>query len=149
MDSASLSGIRRPEQAPYARLRRPIPAQEVAMLEAGQPVLVRDPRVATAAVLLARLTEIYVEDAPRIVELTVRTVLQLRAAKQTASPLEILAAAIHWKGPSTRHGNIPREFEHFSRLYLKARREGKDHAAAIDSIEAPPGPTPRPMPLCP
>jgi hypothetical protein len=136
-----LSGFRRPEQPPYGSLVRPSPAHEVAMLEAGQPMFASDPRVAVAAVLLAELTAAYIEDAPRIAELTVGVVQQVRAANQAASPLEMLVGAVHWNGPAGKRGNVPRKFEEFARRYRAGRLEGKDHASA-SSLTQPPYPSP-------
>jgi hypothetical protein len=135
MEPASLSGFRRPEESPYGSVLRPIAAQEVAMLEAGRPVLASDPQVATAAFLLSALTAVYVEDAPRIATLTVRTVRRIRAANQPASPLEMLAGAVQWTGPSGPRGNLPRKFEEFAGLYLKQRTEGQDHSSALARMQ--------------
>jgi hypothetical protein len=137
MEPGSHSGIRRPESPPYSRVRRASPAQDVAMLDAGQPVFASDPRVATAAVLLERLTAVYVEDAPRIAELTIHVVRQVRAAKQVATPLEMLDAATRWKGPAGPRGNVPREFEQFAALYRSGRLAGKDHATTLSEMQAP------------
>jgi hypothetical protein len=110
------------------------------MQEAGEPLFPNDARVRSAAVLLTQLTAIYVEDAPRISELAVRVVGQLRAANQAASPVEMLVGATQWKrptGPETR-GNVPREFEEFAARYRKLRLEGgKDHATALSLMQAP------------
>jgi hypothetical protein len=135
MDPASHSGFRRPEQPPYGRVLRPNPAQDLAMLEAGQSVLATDPQVAAAAVLLERLTAAYVEDAPRIAELTIHVVQQVRAANQAASPMELLAGAIQWKGPGGRRGNVPREFGQFAALYRTGRIAGKDHATTLTQMQ--------------
>ncbi len=111
------------------------------MLEAGQPVFAGDPRVAVAAVLLAQLTAAYIEDAPRIAELTTGVVQRIRAAKQPASPLEMLVGAAQWNGQRGQRGNVPRKYEEFARLYRTGRLEGKDHAAAL-SLMQPPGSSP-------
>jgi hypothetical protein len=119
------------------------------MLEAGQPVFATDPRVAAAAILLERLTAAYVEDAPRIAELTIHVVQQIRAANQAAAPMEMLAGAIQWKGPGpplAERGNVPREFEQFAALYRTGRIAGKDHATALTQMQ-PAGPTPAGAPV--
>lgn len=137
MTPESLSGFRRPEQPPYSRARRPSPAQDLAMLEAGQPLFASDPRVAVVAVVLEQLTATYVEDAPRIVAITIRAAQQVRAANQAASPLEILIGAAQWNGPGGMRGNVPRKYEEFARLYRTGRLEGKDHASALSLMQAP------------
>jgi hypothetical protein len=145
MAPASLSGIAPMDQPPFGARRRPTPAQEVALLEAGVSLAAVDPRVAAAAVLLARTTEVYIEDAPQIALLTVRVVLQLRAAKQAAAPMEVLVAATQWLGPGGRRGNYPRRYEEFTTLYRNVRLAGKDHAAALALIQ-PPGTPTSPLP---
>src|SRR6516165_578989 len=92
----STSGFLRPNQPAYGPLIPPSPAQNVAMQEAGEPVFPNDPRVRSAAVVLTQLTAMYVEDAPRISELAIRVVGQLRAANQAASPFEMLVGATQW-----------------------------------------------------
>jgi hypothetical protein len=116
------------------------------MLEAAQPVFATDPRVAAAAVLLERSTAAYVEDAPRIAELTLRVVQQVRAANQAASPMEMLEGAIQWRDPGGRRGNLPRKFAHFAILYRTARIAGQDHATALSQMQ-PPGPPPTTAPV--
>jgi hypothetical protein len=116
------------------------------MLEAGQPVPVTDLRVTAAAIVLEQLTATYVEDAPRIAELTIHAVQQVRAANQAASPLEMLVGATEWKGPGGRRGNVPREFEQFAALYRTARIAGKDRAAALSQMQ-PAGPPPASAPV--
>jgi hypothetical protein len=143
MAPASLSGFRRPEQAPYGDLLRPSPAQDVAMLEAGQPLFASDTRVAVVAALLAQLTAAYVEDAPRIAALTIDVVQKLRAANHAASPVEMLAEAVQWRGPERRRGNVPRQFVEFAGLYRARRLEGKDQASPPAPI-SPPRPSPPP-----
>jgi hypothetical protein len=149
MDPASHSGIRRPEQPPYARVLRPSPAQDVAMLEAGEPVFATDARVAAAAALLERLTAVYVEDAPRIAALTLHVVQQVRAAKQAASPMEMLAGATQWAGPGSGRGNVPRKFERFAALYRAGRIAGQDHAATVAQMQPPPPPPATPSATAP
>jgi hypothetical protein len=134
----SLSGYLRPDQPPYGPLLPPGPAQNVAMLAAGYPLYPNDPRVGAAAVLLTRLTAIYVEDAPRISELAIRAVLDLRAANQTASPTELLEGATQWKraGGKGSRGDVPRRFTDFVRFYRKLRvEEGKDHVTALSLMQ--------------
>jgi hypothetical protein len=116
------------------------------MLEAGQPVFATDQRVTAAAVLLERLTATYVEDAPRIAELTIHVVQQVRAANQAASPMEMLDGATRWTGPGGWRGNVPRKFEQFAALYRNARTAGKDHAATLLEMQ-PAGPPPAPVPV--
>jgi hypothetical protein len=98
-------------------------------------VFASDQRVAVAAVLLTQLTAAYVEDAPRIAELTVGVVQKVRAANQAASPLEMLVGATQWNGPGGKRGNVPRKFEEFARLYRTGRLEGKDHATALSVMQ--------------
>ncbi len=118
------------------------------MLEAGQPIFATDPRVAVSAVLLTQLTAVYVEDAPRIAELTVGVVQKVRAANLAASPLEMLVGATQWNGPGGSRGNVPRKFEQFARLYGTARLEGKDHTSALSLMQAlHPAPSPMGAPV--
>jgi hypothetical protein len=107
------------------------------MMEAGVVMPANDPRVRTAALLLERLTAGYVEDAPRIAELTVRVCGQVRAKDRPASPLEMLEGALHWPRPAALRPDVPRQFERFAALYRQQRVEkGLDHAAAISALAA-------------
>jgi hypothetical protein len=140
------SGYLLPDQPHHGPLILPSPAQNLAMLETGRVLSSDDPAVASAASVLTRLTAGYVEDAPRIAELTIRVVQRIRAANQAASPMEILVGATRWKRPDGTRGNIPRKFEEFARLYQKWRIEqGKDHAAAL-SLMQPSRPSNAPVP---
>jgi hypothetical protein len=107
------------------------------MCEAGERVFAGDRRVAVAAELLDRLTAVYIEDAPRIAELTIRAIRQTRAANQTASPLEMLEGASQWRGPGGQRGNIPRKFSEFAAPYQSGRSAGKDHATTLAEIQPP------------
>ena len=123
-----LSGFRRPEQPPYGGLVRPGPAQDVAMLEAGEPVVRRAIHGSrSAAVLLTQLTAAYVEDARRGSPSS-RSASSGKSgpANQAASPLEMLVGATQWNGPGGKRGNVPRKFEEFARTLSgrAARREG-------------------------
>jgi hypothetical protein len=126
-------GFPRLDQPHYGPLLPPSPALSVAMLEAGGPMFGDDPRVASAAGLLTQLTATYVEDAPRIAELTVRVVRELRAANQAVTPIAMMEEATRWKRPPGERGNIPRRFEAFARLYRESRK---------DAPQGPGGPTP-------
>jgi hypothetical protein len=114
-------------------------------MEVGRPLFPNDPWVASAAALLSQATANYVEDAPRIAELTARVVLRLRAANQAASPLEMLVGATQWKRSPNTPGNIPRKFIEFAELYGKLRSEGKDHATTL-SLMQPARPSDAPVP---
>src|SRR4051812_28962734 len=118
-----------PRQGVYGPLIPVPPAQRIAMLETGGPVPATDPVAIQAAGLLAGLTARYVEDAPRIAELTIRTCKAVRAADRPASPLEMLDAALRWKRPARPGGNVPRRFEGYAALYKKLRvEETRSHA---------------------
>ena len=138
-------GFFRPDQSPFGAQFPASPAQGLAMMEAGRPLFPNDPWVAAASTLLSQATASYVEDAPRIAELTVRIVGEVRAANQPASPLEMLAGAIQWKRSPNTPGNIPRKFEEFAGRYRKLRSEGKDHATALSSMQ-PTRPSDTPVP---
>lgn len=128
----------RPDQPQYGPTIPPSPAHSVAMLEAGGPTLGDDPRVRSAAFLLEQLTASYVEDAPRISELTIRMVREIRARDQAASPFEMMVGATHWKRSPSLRGNIPRKFQEFTRLYRSIRIEqGKDHSTALSLMQRP------------
>ncbi len=107
------------------------------MLEADAPVFEDDPLVARASFLLAQSTARYIEDAPRIAELTIRVCNAIRAKKGSVSPLEMLEASGSWTRPSGSSGAIPRRFEHYAARYRALRiDEGKDHAQALTAIQA-------------
>lgn len=131
----SSSGFRPPEQADYGVVRVPSPAQNLAMMEAGRPLFASDPQVATMAVALTYLTAVFVEDAPRIAELTIRVVGDLRDANQNASPFEMLAGGAIWTGPAGRRGNVPRKFGEFAAGYRRLRLQGKDHDSAVSLLQ--------------
>jgi hypothetical protein len=76
------------DQPLHGPLIPPSPAQALATVETGRVLAPDDPAVATMAVLLTQLTAAYVEDAPRIAELTIRIVSGIRAANRAASPLD-------------------------------------------------------------
>lgn len=117
------------------------PAHRLAMLEADKPLPEADPLIARAANLLSGLTANYVEDAPRIAELTARATAAIRASKRPASPLEIMEGALLWKRPASSKGNIPRRYEGELAAYLRLRIEGKkDHAAALSVMRGTPTP---------
>jgi hypothetical protein len=108
------------------------------MAEANVVMPANDPRVQSAAVLLERLTAGYVEDAPRISELTVRVCRQIQAAHRPASPFEMLDGALHWPRAATSRPDTPRQFERFATDYWNQRvKNGRDHAAAISALAAP------------
>ncbi|MGE5754734.1 MAG: hypothetical protein ACM35G_03305 [Planctomycetaceae bacterium] len=112
-----------------------VPAHRLAMMEAGQALPANDPRVASAARRLERLTAGYVEDAPRIAELTFRVCGQIRAANRPATPSHMLDGALHWSRPATLPPAAPRQFERYAALYRQARVvKGLDHAAAISAL---------------
>jgi hypothetical protein len=116
------------------------------MMEAGRPLFPNDPAVAAAAILLTQATAGFIEDAPRIAELTARVVGEIRAANQPASPFEMLVGSTQWKRPPRTRGDVPRKFEEFAALYRKLRKgEGKDHATALSLMQpAPPAIAPNP-----
>lgn len=140
-----------PHQGTFGPLLRVPPAQKLAMMEAGEAGAVDEPLVARTAYLLAQLTGRYVEDAPRIAELTIRSCRAIRAGKGAASPLEMMEAAEVWKRPAGYPGNVPRRYEGYAALYRKLRvEEKKNHAEALALIEgAPPPPPPPPAPAAP
>jgi hypothetical protein len=114
------------------------PAHRLAMMEAGQDIAANDPRVASAALRLERLTAGYVEDAPRIAELTFRVCDQIRAANRPASPFQMLDGALYWPRPAALPATAPRQFERYAAFYRQARVvKGLDHAAAISALTSP------------
>jgi hypothetical protein len=114
------------------------PAHRLAMIEADVVMPADDPRVKSAAALLERLTAGYVEDAPRISELTVRVCRQIKAANHPASPYQMLDGALHWPRPASLPPCAPRPFERYAAGYLDQRlNKGLDHAAAISALAAP------------
>ncbi|WP_406697070.1 hypothetical protein V5E97_39405 [Singulisphaera sp. Ch08] len=134
-----------PEQGEFAPVLRVVPAHRLAMMEAGRPLPETDPLVARSAVMLAQLTGHYLEDAPRIVDLTIKACAAVRLAKSTASPLELLEGALNAKRPAKANATRPRQFEKFATSYRIARLEGgKDHAGAIAEIQGTPAAPPAP-----
>ncbi len=115
-----------------------VPAHRLAMMEAGQAMPANDPRVASAALRLELITAGFVEDAPRIAELTFRVCGQIRAANRPASPFQMLDGALHWPRPATLPPPAPRQFERYAAFYRQARVvKGLDHVAAISALTAP------------
>lgn len=134
-----------PEQGEFGPLIRVMPAHRVAMMEAGQTIPETDALTTQAAVLLVQLTGQYLEDAPRIAELTIKTCATIRLSKGAASPFELMQAAIHAKRPAPAKPPRPRQYDKFAAAYLKARvKEGKDHAGAIAEIQGAPVAPPAP-----
>lgn len=134
-----------PEQGEFGPVLRVMPAHRIAMMEAGRPLPETDPLVARSAVALTQLTGKYLEDAPRIVDLTIKTCAAIRLAKGTASPLDLMDGALHLKRPTTTNGSRPRQFEKFATAYRNARLAGgKDHAKAMVEIQGPAVPQPAP-----
>jgi hypothetical protein len=114
------------------------PAHRLAMLEANVVMPADDPRVRSAAVLLERLTAGYVEDAPRISELTVRVCRQIQSANHPASPFEMLDSALRSPRAASVRPDAPRQFERFATDYLNQRvKNGRNHGAAISALAAP------------
>lgn len=112
------------------------PAHRVAMMEAGREVPETDPLVARASVVLTGLTAKFLEDAPRIADVSIRTTAAIRKAKGAASPLELMEAALNSKRPADAPAIGPRRFDAFATRYRKARIEqGKDHAAALRELQ--------------
>ncbi|SIO66113.1 hypothetical protein SAMN05444166_7963 [Singulisphaera sp. GP187] len=134
-----------PEQGEFGPVLKVVPAHRLAMMEAGRLLPETDPLVARSAVVLYQMTGKYLEDAPRIVELTIKTCAAIRLANGVASPLELLDGALKSKRPAKGDGTRPREFEKFATGYRQARLEGrKDHAGAIAEIQGTPGSPPPP-----
>jgi len=122
-----------PYQGPFLG---PGPALGLAILEVGRALPADDPAVASVSAVLTQLTAVYVEDAPRIAELTSRVVQRIRAANRAASPLEMLVGATRWGRADVASGNVPRKFEEFARLYQDGRIQGgRDHAATINLMQ--------------
>jgi hypothetical protein len=126
----------------------PAPAARLATLEAGGDLVADDERIGQAARLLERTTAVFIEDAPRIAELTARVCEEIRAGGRSSSPFEILQGAQFWRLPPGNWGSVPRRFEHFAADYRILRIEGKrDHAQALSALGAvapitmPAGPT--------
>jgi hypothetical protein len=118
------------DQPVYVETPVVVPAYQIAMVEANQSLPGDDPLIAKAAVLLSQLTAGYIEDAPRIAELTIQMAQAIRASNRPASPLEIMDGALQWKRTSV--GNVPRKYEAFANAYGKWRVDGKkDHAQAM------------------
>jgi hypothetical protein len=124
------------------------PVYRISMLEANQPLPASSPLVVRFAELLEKLTAGFVEDAPRIVDLTVRATMAIRATKQPASPLEIMEAALAWDRAPRTVRTTPRSFENYIATYRKLRiKEKKDHAQTLGLMHVPaPTPTPPPPP---
>jgi hypothetical protein len=146
LDPSLMPDPARGVQPMFGPPRRPWPAQAIASMEAGEPLLPGDARVDSVAVLISRLTERYVEAAPAIAARAERVVRDIRGAGAAASPVEMLAAAERWRGPGDRKWGVPRRFEEFARLYRKGRVEEKlEHAAALARMQ-PGNPSPTPVP---
>jgi hypothetical protein len=134
-----------PGPGEYAPVLRVQPAHRIAMMEAGRELPETDPLVARAAGDLSQLTARYLEDAPRIADLAIRTTAAIRAANRPASPLEMMEAALNSRRPAGIKGVGPRLFQSFAELYRKVRVEqGQDHAGAIDAIQGGAGPAAKP-----
>jgi hypothetical protein len=134
-----------PDQGEYALVLRVQPAHQVAMMEAGRVLPETDPLVARAAGLLSQLTAKYLEDAPRIADLTIKTTAAIRAAKGSASPIEIMESAVNLPRPAGSSGVGFRRYDTFAERYRKARVEGgKDHAGAIGSPQGSAAPAAKP-----
>lgn len=124
-----------PRQGVFGPIVPVEPAHKLAMLETNAVVAEDDPLVARASYLLSQSTARYIEDAPRVADLTIRVCREIRARQRSASPLEMLEAAETWKRPATTPGSVPRRFEHFAAQYRKLRvDEGKDHAQALSAM---------------
>lgn len=130
----------------YGPLRAVTPAHRLALLEAGVPLPETDPGVAAFSHVLGQLTARYVEDAGRIAEVTSSVCRQIRAKNQPASPAEVLEGALNWRRPAGARPGVPRRYSDYARRYLALRvTEGKDHKAALATLNPPPPPpTPRP-----
>jgi hypothetical protein len=94
------------------------------MLEAGQTMPPNDPRVGDMAALLTRLTAMYIEDAPRIAEMTIKAVGGLQAVNQAVSPSELLTGAIQWPRGHGRPGSGPRKYADYLRHDRASRHAG-------------------------
>ena len=105
------------------------------MMEAGRDLPETDPLVARAATVLTGLTAGFVEDAPRIVDLTIKTTAAIRTAKGAASPLELMETALNSKRPAGSLAVGPRRFNAFVTLYREA--------AIGNQRDAAPAPKPR------
>lgn len=125
------------EIAVYGFPKIPSPAHRLAAAEAQRPLVVADPMLEHAAEVLEELTGRYLEDAPRIAELTLHTVNLIRVEKLAASPFEILEGALRAKRPASLVGNVPLRYEHFASRYVALRIKGKkSHADALSTMEA-------------
>ncbi len=123
-------------QPVYGPLRPIVPAHRLALLEERRPIEASDPGVARFADLLEKLTARYVEDAPRIEELTTAVCQAIRASNKPAAPSEILEGALAWKRPADTRADVPRRFSDFARRYRALRvKEGKDHKAALSALQ--------------
>lgn len=115
---------RSPHQPIYGPILRVLPAHRLAMLEAGEPLLIDSPQVKAFALLLSQATARYAEDAPAIADLTARTCLTLRGAYVAASPRELIEAAlVAAKRPNVTRIGVPRSFEAFAAQYGKTKLE--------------------------
>ena len=98
------------------------PAHRLAIVESGGVFIPsNDPRVGQVAQRLERLTAVYVEDAPRIADLTESACGALRAAKVPVSRIEMLDDALAARPASTSLGNFPRLYERFAASYQLSR----------------------------
>jgi hypothetical protein len=106
-----------PPQFVYGAVVAGVPAHRIAMLEAGGTLPATDPGVGEAARLLADLTARYIEDAPRIAELTLRACQEIRKTNRPASPIAMLNAALAWKPVARTRPNLPLKYAEFARSY--------------------------------
>jgi|GEM_PF-5840056 len=116
----------------FGSLQRITPAHRLAMLEANRSLYANDPLVKATMDRLERLTGQYIEDAPRIVELTARVVNAVRASNRPASPFEILDGALASKSQARPGETSPRRYQRYMSDYRRLRvDEKKAHGDAL------------------
>jgi hypothetical protein len=130
-------------QPVYGPRRPPMPAHQLALVETRTPVPANDPVVAGFARILSQLTARYIEDAPRIAELTASACEQIRAANHPASPVEIMEGALQWPRPKGSRPDVPRKYWQYIEQYRTLRiKGGKDHKAALSELIPAPASSP-------
>jgi hypothetical protein len=126
-----------PAPAAIGIVTEPAPVLRIAELEAGGEITADNPRIAESARLLDRVSAVFIEDAPRIAELTAGACRAIRAGNGASSPFEILEGALLWRRPPGTWGSVPRRFEVFAAQYRKLRTVGgRDHAQALAALGA-------------
>jgi hypothetical protein len=126
-----------PAPAAIGIVTEPLPAPRIAELEAGGEIDADDPRIGESARLLDRVSAVFIEDAPRIAELTAGACRAIRAGDRPSSPFEILEGALLWRQPLGPRGVVPRRFEVFAAQYRRLRIVGgRDHAQTLAALGA-------------